>query len=88
MAERPEVSPLDIAIVRGHPTPEELAALVAVLQPRQAPSAADAGPSGGAAGPSGRPGAAPSAWSAPASLHRRPLPLPSPGAWAWRRATP
>ncbi|HZR48686.1 MAG TPA: acyl-CoA carboxylase epsilon subunit, partial [Streptosporangiaceae bacterium] len=34
MAERPELSPLDISIVRGDPNLEELAVLIAVLQTR------------------------------------------------------
>jgi hypothetical protein len=62
-----------IKVVRGNPTPEELAALVAVLAARAA--------GGGEAAPP----EAPSAWRDPARRVRRPL-RPGPGAWrasAW-----
>jgi acyl-CoA carboxylase epsilon subunit len=72
MTERPEAPPPLFSVVRGEPTPEELAALVAVLQTR------DAGVAAPSAGSAGSPR---STWAAPAALHRRPLPLPSPTAW-------
>jgi Acyl-CoA carboxylase epsilon subunit len=59
---------------RGHPTPEELAALTAVLAARARASAAARGRH-----------AAPPPWGDPAAAHRRPLPAPGPG--AWKRAT-
>jgi Acyl-CoA carboxylase epsilon subunit len=62
-------------VKRGHPTPEELAALTTVLAAR-ARAAAAAG--------SRRRDAGPPAWGSPAAAHRRPLPAPGPG--AWRRA--
>jgi hypothetical protein len=64
-------------VKRGHPTPEELAALTAVLAAKlRAASAAR----------SRRHSAGPPPWGAPAAAHRRPLPAPGPGAWkraAW-----
>ena len=54
-----------LRVVRGDATPEEVAALVAVLAAR------------GGGVPEEPP--APSAWSRPQP--RRPLPLPGPGAW-------
>jgi hypothetical protein len=59
-----------IKVVRGNPTPEELAAALAVVRARAA-VAGDESP--------GRP--APSAWSDPARTVPRPLPAPGPGAW-------
>jgi Acyl-CoA carboxylase epsilon subunit len=58
-----------LRVIRGDATPEEIAALAAVLLSR---SAADAG------APPSRP--APSAWSDRSRLLRRPL-HPSPDAW-------
>lgn len=57
-----------LSIVRGTPTPEELAAVVAVLAAR--------GGGGEAAEP-----AVPSLWASKAAVLRRPL-TPGPGAWA------
>jgi hypothetical protein len=65
MAEQPDRPVL--RVVRGEPTAEELAALVAVLAGRAA-SVASAGP---------RPR---SAWNAPAALVRRPV-APGPDGW-------
>ncbi|MDI2130982.1 acyl-CoA carboxylase subunit epsilon [Yinghuangia seranimata] len=58
-----------IRIVRGEPTPEELAAIVTVIAAKAAGGGAEA------------PAAAPSEWNAPARRIRRPL---RPGAGAWR----
>ena len=58
-----------LQVIHGDPTPEELAALVAVLTAR----------AGAAAGPA-RPKPRRSAWSAPSRRLRRPLPH-GPGAW-------
>ncbi|MDP9396888.1 MAG: acyl-CoA carboxylase subunit epsilon [Actinomycetota bacterium] len=55
-----------LRVVRGDPTPEELAALVAVLSARPAPAAA--------------PPVRRSVWRDPARLVRRPL-RSGPGAW-------
>ena len=63
-----------LRVVRGQPSPEELAALVAVV-------AAAAG------APSEASPAQPRRWGAPATLVRAPLPTPGPGAWkaaGWR----
>ena len=59
-----------LRIVRGEPTPEELAALTALV-------------TAAAAGGRGAPAAAPrrGRWSDPAHRHVR-LPAPGPGAWA------
>jgi acyl-CoA carboxylase epsilon subunit len=65
-----------IKVERGRPTPEELAAVVALVQARAA--AAEAEPDGTAGRQAG--------WSAPARNLPRPLPRPAPGAWrmsAW-----
>ncbi|UNZ17613.1 acyl-CoA carboxylase subunit epsilon [Streptomyces sp. 891-h] len=59
-----------IRVVRGNPTPEELAAALAVVRVRA--SAASAGE------PTRE---APSAWSDPARTVPGPLPAPAPGAW-------
>ena len=56
-----------LRVIRGDATPEEIAALVAVLLSRPA----DAGPP---------PRPAPSAWADRSRLLRRPL-FPGPGAW-------
>ncbi|MFE9251440.1 acyl-CoA carboxylase epsilon subunit [Streptomyces sp. NPDC007088] len=68
-----------IKVVRGNPSPEELAAALAVVRARAA--AASAGEGSGA--PSG-----PGAWSDPARLAAHRLPAPGPSAWvrsAWPR---
>ncbi|MFJ4874957.1 acyl-CoA carboxylase epsilon subunit [Streptomyces sp. NPDC088745] len=61
-----------IKVVRGNPTPEELAAALAVVQARAA-TAGTAAP--GPAAP--RP-----AWSDPARVAATRLPRPGPAAWA------
>ncbi|WP_424212109.1 acyl-CoA carboxylase epsilon subunit [Streptomyces sp. BI20] len=62
-----------IKVVRGNPTPEELAAALAVVRARAAASAA--------AAPAARGSAGRDAWSDPArAALRRPL-RPGPGAW-------
>ncbi len=68
--ERPEGRPF-LRVVRGDPTPEELAALVAVLTARSAGAEAAA------------PAPPRSAWSDRSRQLRRPL---SPGPGAWRRS--
>ncbi|TDC69066.1 acyl-CoA carboxylase subunit epsilon [Streptomyces hainanensis] len=67
-------TPERIRVVRGNPTPEELAAAVAVVQARAAAAAAEAAAT--ADGP--RPA---SAWSHPARTVPRRLPTPGPDAW-------
>ncbi|MFD0415478.1 acyl-CoA carboxylase epsilon subunit [Streptomyces alboflavus] len=62
-----------IKVVRGNPTPEELAAALAVVQARAA-AAAHA--------PSGAP-PVPAAWADPARVARERM--PAPGAAAWSR---
>ena len=62
-----------IKVVRGNPTPEELAAAVAVVQARAAAAA------------SAPPGATPeerAAWSDPSRVAQRRLPAPGPRTWA------
>lgn len=64
-----------IKIVRGEPTPEELAAIVAVIAAKASGGGAPA------------PAPAQSEWNAPARLVRTPL-RPGPGAWrasGWAR---
>ncbi|MER5772024.1 acyl-CoA carboxylase epsilon subunit [Streptomyces sp. NPDC001985] len=63
-----------IKVVRGNPTPEELAAALAVVRARAAASAG-AGAAEGAAPP-------PQQWSDPAMVARGRHPLPGPRAWA------
>ena len=58
-----------LQVVRGDATPEEIAALVAVLTARAA-----------AAGAAGPPARRPSEWARRARLVRRPV-APGPGAW-------
>ncbi|MQS38763.1 acyl-CoA carboxylase epsilon subunit [Streptomyces katsurahamanus] len=60
-----------IRVVRGNPTPEELAAALAVVRARAAATAAQEG----AAPP-------PPQWSDPARIARSRSPLPGPRAWA------
>ncbi|WP_267243065.1 acyl-CoA carboxylase epsilon subunit [Streptomyces sp. PR69] len=62
-----------IKVVRGNPTPEELAAALAVVRARAAATAAAAG-EGGPRPPEG--------WSDPARIARTRRPLPGPRAWA------
>jgi acyl-CoA carboxylase epsilon subunit len=61
-----------IKVVRGNPTPEELAAALAVVQAR---AAATASAVEGAAAP-------PEQWADPARIARSRRPLPGPRAWA------
>jgi Acyl-CoA carboxylase epsilon subunit len=63
-----------LRVVKGDPTPEELAALVAVVAARAAASAEP-------------PPAAPSGWADRAAAVRRPLAV-GPGAWARSGRTP
>ncbi|MGP3966999.1 acyl-CoA carboxylase epsilon subunit [Streptomyces sp. 6N223] len=67
-----------IRVVRGNPTPEELAAAVAVVQARAAAAAAAAAEEAGGAA-----SARPAAWSDPARTVPRGLPS-APGPDAWR----
>lgn len=60
-----------IKVVKGNPTPEELAAALAVVQARAAVLAS---------APSGAPQVA-DEWSAPSRVARRHLPQPGPRAW-------
>jgi hypothetical protein len=60
-----------IKVVRGNPTPEELAVAVAVVRARAAARSAPA-----------EPAAPPAAWSDPARLATTRLPLPGPASWA------
>ena len=71
-----------IKVVRGNPTPEELAAAVAVVRARAAAAAASAEESAWPNG-TGMPGAAPAqdAWADPARVARTRLPTPGPRAW-------
>ena len=60
-----------IKVVKGNPTPEELAAALAVVQARAAALASM---------PSGAPRVA-DEWSIPARVARRRMPRPGPRAW-------
>ncbi|MGW1462902.1 acyl-CoA carboxylase epsilon subunit [Streptomyces sp. NPDC001493] len=62
-----------IRVVRGNPTPEELAAALAVVRARAASAAAV--PDAGAPAPH-------APWSDPARIARAARPSPGPGAWA------
>ncbi|MDH6225346.1 MULTISPECIES: acyl-CoA carboxylase epsilon subunit [Streptomyces] len=62
---------MTIKVVRGNPTPEELAAALAVVRARAAAAAAAPAEAGGV----------PDAWSDPAALAARRLPRPGPAAW-------
>jgi hypothetical protein len=63
-----------LRVVKGNPTPEELAALVVVVAARQAALAPHEPPSES------------SAWSAPSRRFRQPL-YPGPDGW-WRSSNP
>ncbi|MEU5977206.1 acyl-CoA carboxylase subunit epsilon [Streptomyces sp. NPDC047315] len=63
-----------IKIVRGNPTPEELAAAVAVVRARAMEAGAG---EGGASVPLGQ-----ERWSSPSRIARGTLPMPGPRAWA------
>ncbi|MBD9732480.1 acyl-CoA carboxylase subunit epsilon [Streptomyces sp. NPDC012461] len=60
-----------IKVVRGNPTPEELAAALAVVRARAAAASAT---------PSGAPGPRDS-WSDPSRIAAHPLPQPGPASW-------
>ncbi|MFE0704509.1 acyl-CoA carboxylase subunit epsilon [Streptomyces sp. NPDC058872] len=62
-----------IKVVRGNPTPEELAAALAVVQARAAATAASAGVDGPAV---------PEGWSDPSRIARAVRHRPGPRAWA------
>ena len=62
---------MEIKVERGHPTPEELAAVVALVQARAAASVPEE-----EAGPRRLTG-----WNAPARTVPRGIPRPGPGAW-------
>ncbi|MDT0434347.1 acyl-CoA carboxylase subunit epsilon [Streptomyces sp. NPDC005840] len=61
---------MNIKVVRGNPTPEELAAAVAVVRARAAASLPAA------------PAAPRDSWSDPARIASRGLPRPGPTSWA------
>ncbi|MGX1272012.1 acyl-CoA carboxylase epsilon subunit [Streptomyces phaeoluteigriseus] len=61
-----------IKVVRGNPTPEELAAALAVVRARAAAAAAE---------PSGAQGVRDS-WSDPSRIAARRLPRPGPATWS------
>ncbi|MFC8589232.1 acyl-CoA carboxylase epsilon subunit [Streptomyces sp. NPDC003444] len=63
-----------IKVVRGNPTPEELAAALAVVQARAAATAAASAGDGGPAVPEG--------WSDPSRIARAVRSRPGPRAWA------
>ncbi|MBX9423268.1 MULTISPECIES: acyl-CoA carboxylase subunit epsilon [Streptomyces] len=63
-----------IKVVRGNPTPEELAAALAVVQARAAATAAASAGSGGPVVPEG--------WSDPSRIARAVRHRPGPRAWA------
>ncbi|MGW5419731.1 acyl-CoA carboxylase subunit epsilon [Streptomyces sp. NPDC003943] len=63
-----------IKVVRGNPTPEELAAALAVVQARAAATAAAAAAGSGPKVPEG--------WSDPARIARSVRPRPGPRSWA------
>ncbi|MEU2655601.1 acyl-CoA carboxylase epsilon subunit [Streptomyces sp. NPDC007325] len=63
-----------IKVVRGNPTPEELAAALAVVQARAAATAAAAAQGGGPVVPEG--------WSDPSRIARAVRQRPGPRAWA------
>ncbi|MET8244917.1 acyl-CoA carboxylase epsilon subunit [Streptomyces sp. NPDC005202] len=62
---------MTIKVVRGNPTPEELAAALAVVRARAAAAAAT---------PSGAPGPRDS-WADPARIAAHRVPRPGPSAW-------
>ncbi|MEU8592034.1 acyl-CoA carboxylase epsilon subunit [Streptomyces sp. NPDC048664] len=63
---------MTIKVVRGNPTPEELAAALAVVRARAAVAAAE--PSGGARRRD--------SWADPARIATRRLPQPGPATWS------
>ena len=64
---------MNIKVVRGNPTPEELAAALAVVRARAAAAAAT--PPSGAPGPK-------DAWSDPSRIAAHRLPRPGQASWA------
>ncbi|MCX4729925.1 acyl-CoA carboxylase epsilon subunit [Streptomyces sp. NPDC059832] len=67
-----------IKVVRGNPTPEELAAALAVVRARAAATTTSDESSGTPAGVPALPGE----WSDPGRIARRTRHLPGPRAWA------
>ncbi|MGQ7751671.1 acyl-CoA carboxylase epsilon subunit [Streptomyces sp. WC2508] len=67
-----------IKVVRGNPTPEELAAALAVVRARAAATTTSEESAGGPAGGPALPGQ----WSDPGRIARRTRHLPGPRAWA------
>ncbi|MCX5109817.1 acyl-CoA carboxylase epsilon subunit [Streptomyces sp. NBC_00378] len=67
-----------IKVVRGNPTPEELAAALAVVRARAAATTSPDESAGGPATGSALPGQ----WSDPGRIARRTRHLPGPRAWA------
>ncbi|TWV29395.1 acyl-CoA carboxylase subunit epsilon [Streptomyces misionensis] len=63
---------MTIKVVRGNPTPEELAAALAVVRARAAAAAA---------APSGAPGPG-DAWADPSRIAAARVPRPGPASWA------
>lgn len=63
-----------IKVVRGNPTPEELAAALAVVQARAAATAAASAAGGGPV--------VPESWSDPSRIARAVRPRPGPRSWA------
>ncbi|WP_329589774.1 acyl-CoA carboxylase subunit epsilon [Streptomyces sp. NBC_01005] len=66
-----------IKVVRGNPTPEELAAALAVVRARAAATTSEDSAGGTAGGPP-----LPGQWSDPGRIARRTRHLPGPRAWA------
>ncbi|MFF9660958.1 acyl-CoA carboxylase epsilon subunit [Streptomyces althioticus] len=64
---------MTIKVVRGNPTPEELAAALAVVRARAAAAVAL---------PSGAPPTVPDAWSDPSRIAARRVPQPGPASWS------
>lgn len=65
---------MNIKVVRGNPTPEELAAALAVVRARAASAAAEVTSAGGEL--------VRDAWGDPARVAGARVPRPGPGAWA------
>ena|GEM_PF-947270 len=65
-----EPAAVQLRVVSGNPTAEELAAVIAVVSAAAASSGDSEAPP------------APAPWSAPSSMHRVSMPEPGPGVWA------